>query len=101
MKAPAPESSRIDIRDVHFTAAPPADVETGLLGWARLTLNGVLKLDAIAVRRTLTGHVTISFPARRARAGKEHKLMRPVNAEVGRELEHQILTALGFEDVST
>lgn len=97
MKGPLPKPQSIDVADVHFTAAALQEIEEGLLGWARLTLNGVLRLDGIAVRRTLGGHVTISFPARRDRAGRVHKLMRPVNAEVGREIEHQVLKAVGLE----
>jgi DNA-binding cell septation regulator SpoVG len=96
VKGPVPKPQSIDISDVQFTAAPPADVERGLVGFTRLTLNGVLRLDGIAVRRTLEGHMTLSFPARRDRTGREHKLVRPVNAEIGREIEYQVLEALGY-----
>jgi hypothetical protein len=86
------------VSDVRFVAASPADVETGLRGWVRFVVNGILRVDGVVVRQTMNEHTTISFPAKRDSAGRMHKYVRPVNTEVGREIEHQVLTALGYRE---
>lgn len=94
------ECQSVHVSDVRFVAASPADVGTGLSGWACFVVNGVLRLDGVAVRRTLSGRTAISFPAKRDNTGRMRKYVRPLNAEVGREIEYQVLKALGFEDGS-
>jgi hypothetical protein len=88
------------VSDVRFVAASPAEVETGLSGWVRFVVNGILRVDGVAVRRTLNGRTAISFPAKRDKTGRMRKYVRPANAEVGREIEYQVLKALGFEEGS-
>ncbi len=90
--------ARLAVSDVRFVAASRSEVETGLSGWACFVVNGVLRLDGVAVRRTLNGRTAISFPAKRDSTGRMRKYVRPVNAEVARELEHEVLTALGFAE---
>ena len=90
----------IQVHDVRFTSASASDADRGLLGWTIFSLNGIVRIDGVAVRRTLRGHVALAFPAKRDRAGRRRKFVRPMNAEVGREIEYQVLRALGLEERS-
>lgn len=97
-RVPRTAPQTVQVSDVRFIAAPPSEVETGLSGWACFVVNGVLRLDGVAVRRTLNGRRTISFPARRDSAGRMHKYVRPANSQVAREIEHAVLRELGFDE---
>ncbi len=92
------DSQPIRVHDVRFTAASPSQEAEGLVGWVRFELNGVLRLDGVMLRRSVSGHLALSFPARRDRTGRDHKFVRPVTPEVGREIEFQVLRALGLEE---
>jgi DNA-binding cell septation regulator SpoVG len=91
-------TERLKITDVRFVAAAHDDVAHGLLGWIRCTLNDSLRVDGIAVRRTLAGKLAISFPARTDGWGQRHSILRPLSDRVRRELEQQIFHALRMED---
>lgn len=82
------------ISEVRFTAA--TDPSGGLLGWISCVLNASLRLDGIALRMTREGRRTLAFPARRDRRGVDHPILRPVNDEARREIERQVLDALGM-----
>jgi hypothetical protein len=84
---------------VEFVAAPEREAETGLLGWVSFVL-GKLRLDGITVRRTADGRHTLSFPARRDAAGRQHPYVRPLDDGVRREIEHQVFSALGFAETA-
>lgn len=83
------------VEDVEFTRAPHSLNVTGLLGWVRCTIGGVLQLDGIALRRTATGRLRLSFPERVDGAGRNHPIVRPMTEELRREIERQILDVLG------
>ncbi len=86
------------ITDVRFSAASPVDVEGGLLGWASCAVNRTLRLDGLALRRTLRGDLRISFPCRRDAADREHFYIRPIDNRARRDIERQVFQALGMED---
>jgi hypothetical protein len=65
-----------------------------LLGWVTFELDGTLRLDGIALRRTLAGDVRLSDPQRVDRQGREHPYIRPVDDAARREVERQVLQAL-------
>jgi hypothetical protein len=88
---------RLAVSNVRLVAAPPAEATTGLLGWISCTLNGSLRLDGLGLRRTAAGDLVISFPARRDAAGRQHPYVRPVDEVCRRDIEYQILAALGLE----
>ena len=81
-------------RDVRFTQASDRDLSSGLLGWVSFVLDGAIRLDGVAIRRTLDGRLTLSFPVRQSRGGRRYALVRPVDDEARRDLETQILQAL-------
>ena len=74
------------------------EVDRGLLGWVACTLDDAVRLDGIALRRTLDGNLALSYPARTDAAGRRHPYARPVSDAVRRHLEEQIFSALGVED---
>lgn len=83
------------VDDVYFTRAPEDLQRTGLIGWIRCIISGTLQLDGIALRRTSTGRLRLSFPERVDGAGRNHPIVRPMTEELRREIERQILDVLG------
>jgi DNA-binding cell septation regulator SpoVG len=88
----------ITITSARLAAASADAARAGLLGWVSCTLNGRIRLDGLALRRTLDGRLVVSFPARRDTAGRRHFLVRPLDADARRELQRQILDALGLSE---
>lgn len=88
--------SSLQIGDVRFTSS--ASDRSGLLGWVSLTLNDSVRLDGLALRRTLRARLTLSFPVRKDRSGNKHPLVRPLDNETRVEIERQVFEALGLEE---
>lgn len=88
------------IRDAHLTLASRADAERGLIGWVRLQV-GPLELDGIVLRRSRRGRPVLAWPCRRDRRGRGHAVVRPRSRDARRELDRQILAALGLGDGGT
>lgn len=89
-------SGSLEVTDVTMHSAGADGVAAGLLGWVACTVNGSLRLDGITLRRTLEGRITLSFPVRRDRSGREQPYIRPLDRTARREIEHQIFRALGL-----
>ena len=85
----------INITDIEVAAASRADVEEGLLGYVTCTINGALRIERLVLRRTATGRLTLSFPARRTERGRQQFYLRPVSDAARREIEAQIFAAIG------
>lgn len=85
------------ISDLRFTPAPRDDQARGLLGWVSLVLDGGLCIDGIALRRTRDGRRALSFPVRHDRSGRQHSLIRPVNAAARRAIEAAVFEALDLD----
>lgn len=84
---------------VRLVLASRADGERGLIGFIRAGY-GQLELDGIALRRTRRGEPAPSWPCRRDRWGRGHAVVRPRSGDARRELDRQILEALGLGDGS-
>ena len=69
-----------------------------MFGWISCTVDGTLRLSGIALRTTADGKLALSYPARKTRDGGQHFFIRPVDDKARREIEHQILSALGFAE---
>ncbi len=80
---------------LRFVAAPPGLRRTGLIGWVSVVLSGLVELDGIALRRSSTGSLFLSYPRRRDREGRDHAVVRPVDDQARRRIEAEILAALG------
>ncbi len=81
------------IRDVRFGASSPADRAKGLLGWVRCLVGEALVVDGIAVRRTRSGRLTLSYPRGRGKCPP----VRPLDDEARRAIERQILEAIDLD----
>jgi DNA-binding cell septation regulator SpoVG len=86
----------MNLTDIRFSAAPPWDRERGLLGWVSFNLSRAVRLDGIALRRTLDGHLILSFPARRDNQGRQHPYIRPIDDLTRQDIEGQVFSALNF-----
>ena len=89
-------SAKLRVTHVRFRPAKERFVQTGLLGWISCDLGGDLLLDGIALRRTRTGYLTLSFPGRRDHRHRKHALVRPISDEARCEIERQVFEALGI-----
>lgn len=87
----------LTISGVTLHAAPPEDVRRGLLGWVTCTIADALVLDGITLRRTLEGRLTLSFPARSDRRGRQHPFVRPLDDPTRRAIEAAVFRALGLD----
>ena len=85
------------VSNVRFTSASDLEVESGLLGWLSFDLSGSLRLDGVAMRRTLDGRLALSFPGRKDRRGQIHLHVRPLDDHIRRDIEHQIFSRLRRE----
>lgn len=85
--------NRPEIRVRSWIRGSESDVRSGLLGYLSV-LYGGLVLDGITLRRTAQGRFALSFPAKTDRAGRRHPFVRPVDDEVRREVEREILSQL-------
>ena len=88
------EPLRVEVTS--FSSAATEQRAQGLLGWLCVVINGSLQLDAIAVRRTRAGELTLAFPQRRDSAGRRHPYIRPLSTEVRRGIERQVFKTLGL-----
>ena len=79
-----------------FTSASADEQERGLLGWLSLDIDGLLLLDGVALRRTRNGRFALSFPAPRDGHGRRQARVRPLDDPARREIESQVLDALGY-----
>jgi hypothetical protein len=82
------------VSGVSFIASSSDEQQSGLLGWISATLNGKLRVDSIALRRTLDGRLAFSWPHRRDGSGRRHAILRPLNRSAQVEVERQLLREL-------
>jgi len=85
------------VAEVRFVPSSVEDAERGLLGFVTCVVNETLRLDGLALRRTLAGELRLSWPGRTDRYGQRHSLVRPVTDEGRREVERQVYAALRLE----
>ena len=90
----------IQVSDVRFIVAPTGFQRTGLIGWIRCVVNGCLQIDGLSLRRTADGRTVVSFPARRDATGQQHFYVQPLGDEARRDIEFQILKALGLGETT-
>ena len=84
------------ISGLRFEPAVGSDSVTGLLGWCSFLLNDSVRVDGVALRRTLDCRLTLSWPARTDANGRRHPLVHPIDNAARRDLEAQVLAALGL-----
>lgn len=82
------------ITEVEITRTPDAQQRAGLLGFLRLRIGDGLGIDGVTLRRTADGRMTLSWPARRDRQGRDHTIVRPLDEATRIHLERQVMDAL-------
>ncbi len=87
----------LQVTSVALIPAPDSDTHRGLLGYVTCVINDTLMLDGIVLRRTVDDQLTLSYPTRRDRSGRQHPVIRPLNEEARLHLEREIITALRLE----
>jgi len=65
-----------EVRLRSWVRASDEDKRAGLLGFISVEY-GTLILDGIVLRRTASGRLALSFPARTDRSGRRHSYIRP------------------------
>lgn len=90
----------IEITDVRFTPAGPEDWRKGLSGWISCTLNDRLQINSIALRRSRSGRMVLSFPAREDKAGNQRFYIKPLDDVTRRVIERQIFREMGIRKKS-
>jgi hypothetical protein len=88
------------VEAVRLTPASAADQAIGLLGFVRATIGGLV-VDRIALRRSLTGALVLTFPDRADRTGRRHAVVRPADDAVRQALTREILGALALDAAAT
>ena len=90
----------IALSSVTFTPGSVSDSRSGLLGYIAFRLGDSLQVDGVAVRRTQSGRLTLSFPARRDRQGHDHAYVRPLDDTARKAIETQVFDALDLRNSS-
>ena len=89
------------VSDVSLIPAAPSVSSGGLIGFVAATIDGVLRVDGLALRRTRSGRLVLTFPTRRDRRGREHPYLRPTCARVRLAIEAAILGELGLAEAAS
>ena len=87
----------LQVTNLRFAPAPMEERPSGLLGWVAFDLGHSLHMDGIALRRTSSGRLALSYPARRDGSGRLHHHVRPIHDSVRVCLERQVFALLGQE----
>lgn len=82
------------ISGVRFRRARHEDRRRGLLGWVGITFGDALRLDAIAVRKTREGTLTLAFPRKLDPAGSPHPIVRPLDQSARQAIEARVIGEL-------
>ena len=77
-----------------WVGASDEEIRTGLLGFISVFV-GDLIVDGLALRKTASGRLALSFPARTSRSGHRHPYVRPIDDDARRAIERAILGQLG------
>ena len=89
-----------EVTNVVFQGAPEELGRTGLLGYVTFTLNDLVHIKRVALRRSDRGSLVLRYPKRRLLCGHQVEYVVPVDDEVRRAIELQVLALLSTE-VST
>jgi len=99
MRARNPEPVTLPtVTDVYLQAARPEFRDRGVLGWIEFTIAG-LRIQAVTLRRTARGRLTLSYPPRRLVRGHRCFYVRPVDDSTRRHIEREVFRALNLEEV--
>lgn len=83
-----------EIRVRSWVRGTDDDLQSGLVGYLSLFV-GDLVVDGVTLRITRDRRFALSWPAKTDRGGRRHPTVRPVDDEVRRRIEREILGQLG------
>jgi hypothetical protein len=83
------------VTGVLFRPAGATEVASGLLGWCDFTVNDGLRLSGVCMRKTRSGKLTLSYPARTGPGGRSFPV-RPADDAARVALERQVFAALSM-----
>jgi DNA-binding cell septation regulator SpoVG len=84
------------ISEVRYSPASMADAQQGLIGFITVVVDEALRIDGLALRRTLAGDLRLSWPTRIDRAGEKHAVVRPISDDARRQVEQAVFDQLGI-----
>ena len=70
------------------------DQNRGLVAWLKFTIDDMVVVDSVALRKKKNGEYALSFPARRDSFGALHNYIRPIDDRARREIEKQVFSIL-------
>ena len=71
----------MNITHTRFIVAPPDAQADGLFGWLSFIHSGSLRLGSVALRRSRSGKLDITFPVEIDRDGRPHAIFAPTDHE--------------------
>ena len=86
-----------EMTDFTFIGTPEDMRAKGLLGFLSFTLNGLVAIQNVTLRRLPDGALVLRYPSRRSPCGHQIDYVAPANDGVGRAIELQVLAALSME----
>lgn len=89
--------SRPRISALTITPATTRQKRTGLRAFVAFVVDDPVRIQGATVRLTSDGELVLTYPTRRDGAGAEHPYVLPVDEELRREVERQVLAALGYD----
>ncbi|MBK9386588.1 MAG: septation protein SpoVG family protein [Planctomycetes bacterium] len=93
--------SNSTLTSISISPAPERDADEGLLAFLDLELDGLMRVDGVALRLTQAGSLALSFPSRTSRRGTRHALVRPTDRAARHAIEKAIFAALGIREEAT
>ncbi len=84
------QQCNLGVRHVAITLASADDERLGLLAWDVVDL-GVLLVDSVTVRRTMTGELRVVMPANRRGAGGRHPVVTLIDAGLRGQIHTAVL----------
>ncbi len=86
------KSKFLDISEVKLRLMENS--EDGLLGWASCIINGGLYINNIAIRRSRSGELVLSYPVQKSRRERKYFFFHPISREAQAAIDEAILGKL-------
>jgi DNA-binding cell septation regulator SpoVG len=86
-KSPPASISDVKIRIVENSSG-------GLVAWVSIIVAGIVKLDNIAIRRSLEGSLFLTYPNKLRANGSKHSYFNPVSTAASKIVERAVFDRL-------
>ncbi len=85
------------VSSVRFSPADISLQRTGLLGWCSFLIDGCLRIEGVAVRRTQQGRRTLAYPAKDDGWARRWHYVYPINDATRIAVERQVLAEIDLD----